>query len=119
MGKPRIIKESHNVGFYVMEAYEGKTIEQRCREMVETGEPIKDTSPLIYTPKEKGVRPEYNVRADKWDIALGAMDAVNRERIAKGQQPPNADNGKETPKVNNGEGTPKGAPEGNQAGQPS
>ena len=48
----------------VMEAYEGKTIEQRCREMVETGEPIKDTSPLIYTPKEKGVRPEYNVRAD-------------------------------------------------------
>ena len=40
MGKPRIIKESHDVGFYVMEAYEGKTIEQRCREMVETGEPI-------------------------------------------------------------------------------
>jgi hypothetical protein len=29
MGKPRIIKESHDVGFYVMEAYEGKTIEQR------------------------------------------------------------------------------------------
>ena len=84
MGKPRIIKESHNVGFYVMEAYEGKTIEQRCREMVETGEPIKDTSPLIYTPKEKGVRPEYNVRADKWDIAQEAMNAVNREKIAKG-----------------------------------
>ena len=79
MGKPRIIKKSHDVGFYVMEAYEGKTIEQRCREMVETGEPIKDTSPLIYTPKEKGVRPEYNVRADKWDIAQGAMDAVYRD----------------------------------------
>ena len=94
MGKPRIIKESHNVGFYVMEAYEGKTIEQRCREMVETGEPIKDTSPLIYTPKERGVRPEYNVRADKWDIAQGAMDAVNRERIAKGQQPPNVNDEK-------------------------
>lgn len=111
MGRPRTIKESHNVGFYVMEAYEGKTIEQRCREMVETGEPIKDTSPLIYTPKEKGVRPEYNVRADKWDIALEAMDAVNRERIAKGQQLP-------TPNENKGE-TPMGAPEPNQAGQPS
>jgi hypothetical protein len=110
MGKPRIIKKSHDVGFYVMEAYEGKTIEQRCREMVETGEPIKDTSPLIYTPKEKGVRPEYNVRADKWDIAQGAMDAVNREKIAKGQQLPN-----ETRK----EETPMGAPESNQAGQPS
>ena len=110
MGKPRIIKESHNVGFYVMEAYEGKTIEQRCREMVETGEPIKDTSPLIYTPKEKGVRPEYNVRADKWDIAQSAMDAVNRGRIARGQQPPSANNEGETP---------MGAPELNQARQPS
>lgn len=110
MGKPRIIKESHNVGFYVMEAYEGKTIEQRCREMVETGEPIKDTSPLIYTPKEKGVRPEYNVRADKWDIAQDAMDAVNKARIAKGQQPTN---------VNDDGKTPMGAPGQNQAGQPS
>lgn len=110
MGKPRVIKESHDVGFYVIEGYEGKTIEQRCREMVETNEPIKDTSPLLYTPKEKGVRPEYNVRADKWDIALEAMDAVNKAKIAKGQQPPNE------PKK---EETPKGAPEKNQAGQPS
>lgn len=110
MGKPRIIKESHRVGFYVMEAYEGKTIEQRCREMVESNEPIKDTSPLIYTPKEKGVRPEYNVRADKWDIALEAMSAVNKEKIAKGKQPQGEKKEEETP---------KGAPEPNQAGQPS
>ena len=78
--------------------------------MLETGEPIKDPSPLIYTPKEKGVRPEYNVRADKWDIALEAMSAVNKEKIAKGQQPPNEGKTEETP---------KGAPESNQAGQPS
>ena len=78
--------------------------------MVETGEPIKDTSPLIYTPKEKGVRPEFNIRADKWDIAQEAMSAVNREKIAKGQQPPSE---------NKKEETPKGAPEKNQAGQPS
>lgn len=110
MGKPRVIIASHHVGFYVLEAYEGKTIEQRCREMVETGEPIKDTSPLIYTAREKGVRPEYNVRADKWAIAQEAMDAVNRERFAKGQQPPNEGKKKEPP---------MGAPESNQAGQPS
>ena len=110
MGKPKVIKESHDVGFYILEAYEGWTIEERCRAMVETGEPIRDTSPLIYTPKEKGVRPEYNVRADKWDIAQEAMSAVNREKIAKGQQLPNE--GKK-------EETPMGAPESNQAGLPS
>ena len=38
------------------------------------------------------------------------MNAVNRERIAKGQQPPSE---------NKKEETPKGAPESNQAGLPS
>ena len=32
--------------------------------------------------------PQYDVRADKWEIAQRAMDRVNKERIAKGQQPP-------------------------------
>ena len=32
--------------------------------------------------------PQYDVRTDKWDIAQNAMDRVNKERIAKGQQPP-------------------------------
>jgi hypothetical protein len=29
--------------------------------------------------------PQYDVRADKWEIAQNAMDRVNRERIAKGK----------------------------------
>lgn len=86
MGKPRIITKSYTQ--FGVESYEGQSIEDRCKKLVETGEPIKDTSPLIYTPKEKGVMPQYDVRADKWDIALNAMDRVNKERIAKGQQPP-------------------------------
>jgi hypothetical protein len=31
------------------------------------------------------------VRADKWEIAQSAMDRVNKERIAKGQQPPSGE----------------------------
>ena len=42
-------------------------------------------------PKDKGVMPQYDVRADKWDIAQNAMDGVNKERIAKGQQPPSGE----------------------------
>ena len=86
MGKPRIITKSFTQ--FRVESYEGQSIEDRCKKLVETGEPIKDNSPLIYTPKEKGVMPQYNVRADKWEIAQEAMDRVNKERIAKGQQPP-------------------------------
>ena len=86
MGKPKIITKSYTQ--FGVESYEGQSIEDRCKKLVETGEPIKDTSPLIYTPKENGVMPQYDVRADKWEIAQNAMDRVNRERIAKGQQPP-------------------------------
>lgn len=94
MGKPRIITKSFTQ--FRVEPYEGQSVEDRCKKLVETGEPIKDTSPLIYTPKEKGVMPQYDVRADKWEIAQSAMDRVNRERIAKGQQPPSEEAKKET-----------------------
>ena len=86
MGKPRIITRSHCD--FELDDYKGQSIEDRCKKLVETGEPIKDTTPLIYTPKERGVMPQYDVRTDKWDIAQNAMDRVNKERIAKGQQPP-------------------------------
>ena len=67
MGKPRIITVSFTQ--FGVESYEGRSIEDRCKLLVETGEPIRDTSPLIFTPKEKGVMPQYDVRADKWEIA--------------------------------------------------
>ena len=38
--------------------------------------------------------PQYDVRADKWEIAQNAMDRVNKERIAKGQQPAGGETGK-------------------------
>ena len=95
MGKPRILTRSYSD--FELDDYQGQSIEDRCRKLIETGEPIKDTSPLIYTPKEKGVMPQYDVRADKWEIAQNAMDRVNKERIAKGQQPPSEEvKGKDT-----------------------
>ena len=108
MGKPRIIIGSFTQ--FGVESYEGRSIEDRCKLLVETGEPIRDTSTLIFTPKEKGVMPQYDVRADKWDIAQNAMDRVNKERIAKGQQPPSEE-------VNKKDTAQGGAPK--DAGQPT
>ena len=65
MGKPRIITKSFTQ--FGVESYEGQSIEDRCKKLVETGEPIKDTSPLIYTPKEKGVMPQYDVSYRDWE----------------------------------------------------
>lgn len=84
MGKPKIIKKSHKVGFYQLEPYEAKTIEKTVAVMIENKEQIKADSPMVYTEKKDGVLPQYNIRADKWEIAQKAMDRVNKEKIAKG-----------------------------------
>ena len=65
-----------------VESYEGQSIEDRCKKLTETGEPIKDTSPLIYTPKEKGVMPQYDVRADKWHIVTGKQGTYRKRTAA-------------------------------------
>ena len=108
MGKPRIIKKSHNVGFYKMEPYEAKCLEEKIQKMNENHEAITELSPAIYTEAKDGVLPQYNIRADKWELAQNAMDRVNRERIAKGLQMENP---------SKGETTQGGAQES--AGQPS
>lgn len=71
-----------------IEVYEGETIENKVRRIVENNEPISDGAPLIYTNREDGVIAGYNMRADKWDTALMAMDAVNKVNIAKGKNYP-------------------------------
>ena len=54
----------------------GETLIKKCQRILDEGEPLTDGAPMIYTPKQAGVKPECNVRADKWDIAMKAMDRV-------------------------------------------
>lgn len=64
-------------------SYEGETIETKVRRITENKEPISDGAPVIYTDRKDGTKPEYNIRTDRWEIALDAMDYVNRSRTAK------------------------------------
>lgn len=63
--------------------YEGETIETKVNRIVNNGEPITDGAPIIYTERKDGVLPEYDIRTDRWDIAIDAMDKVNMNRFAK------------------------------------
>ena len=63
--------------------YEGETIETKVNRIVNNGEPITDGAPIIYTERKDGVLPEYDIRTDRWDIAIEAMDKVNMDRFAK------------------------------------
>ena len=61
----------------------GETIEAKVRRITENNEPITDGAPIIYTDRDDGVLPAYNIRTDRWEIAQAAMDAVNQANLAK------------------------------------
>ena len=39
--------------------------------------------PICFPVTIDGVLPEYDIRTDRWDIAITAMDKVNTDRIAR------------------------------------
>lgn len=61
----------------------GESIETKVKRITENNEPITDGAPIIYTNRDDGVLPAYNIRTDRWDIAQQAMDAVNQANLAK------------------------------------
>lgn len=61
-----------------IQAKEGEWIEEKVRRVVENGEPIEDGAPIVYTERKDGVKPEYNIRTDRWEIAQEAMEAVRQ-----------------------------------------
>lgn len=66
--------------------YEGETIEQKINRIVNNKEPIKDGAPIIYTERKDGVKPEYDIRTDRFEIAIDAMDAVSKTHKAKREE---------------------------------
>ena len=66
-----------------VECFEGEQIEEKVRRIVNNNEPITDGAPIIFTEKKYGVLPEYNIRTDRWDIALDAMTKMEMARKAK------------------------------------
>ena len=69
--------------FSVNESYEAETLEQKIEKIMSSKEPIDETAPIIYTERKKGVQPEYNIRTDRFEIALEAMDKVSSSHKAQ------------------------------------
>lgn len=69
------------------ETSEGKSIEQMLADKME-GEAIElGGKALLYTEKKDGVVPITNIRADKMELAMEALDKVERTRIARRDAP--------------------------------
>lgn len=60
--------------------YDGETIEEKVRRVLNNKEAIKDGAPIIYQDRGEGVQPAYDIRTDRHEIAVEAMDKVARTK---------------------------------------
>jgi len=64
-------------------SYHGETLEKKINRIVNNKEPIKDGAPIIYTDRKDGVQPQYDIRTDRFELAVDAMDKVNKDKLAQ------------------------------------
>lgn len=67
-------------------SYKGERIEEKVNRIVNNKEPITEGAPLIYTERKDGVKPEYNIRTDRWEIAIDGMGKVEKSYKASREQ---------------------------------
>lgn len=73
-------------GFNINETKEGETIEQKVMRIMKNKEAIKDGAPKVYTERSEGVKPEYDIRADKWEAAVEATSLMANSHIDKREE---------------------------------
>jgi hypothetical protein len=77
------IKKNIRTSLNVNESLEGETIEQKIERVTINKEPITDGAPLIYTDKKDGVQAGYNIKTDRFEIALDAIDKIQKSNEAQ------------------------------------
>lgn len=69
----------------INQSVEGETIEKKIRRITSQNEPITDGAPQIFTGKDDGIDPAFNIRTDRFEIAIEAMDLQHKTTLAKSE----------------------------------
>lgn len=82
--KKRIVKYAKDM--LAVETVEGETIEKKMQRIMDEKSPIDDSAPIIYTERKNGINPAHDVRTDRFDLALEAMEIETKKRIAANEE---------------------------------
>lgn len=65
--------------------YEAEPREVKLRKIIsgEASSMEDGVFPTIYTEKKDGVQPEYDIRTDRFEIAIEAMDKINQSAVSQ------------------------------------
>ena len=67
----------------INQSKEGEPIERRVEKLMAGKEPIQDVVDAIYTERADGVQPQYNIRTDRFEMAIEATDKMVKMHRAK------------------------------------
>lgn len=70
----------------VNDCKEGETIETKVMRIMKNKEQIKDGAPKLFTERSEGVKPEYDIRNDKWETAIEATSIIANSHIDKREE---------------------------------
>lgn len=87
--------------------YEGLTLAREIEKFQEEGGEIEMGSPLIFTKKSDGVRPETNIRTDRFEMAQDRMQIANEAKNAQRAKKKADEEAKNQPGINSALETPK------------
>ena len=82
--KKKIVK--HTKDMLAVDTVEGEIIEKKMQRIMDEKSPIDDSAPIIYTEKKNGINPAHDVRTDRFDLALEAMEIETKNRIATNEE---------------------------------
>lgn len=82
----------------INQSVEGETIELKVERIVNNKEPVKDGAPMIYTARQEGINKAYDIRTDRWEVAIDASTAVAKSYKGKREDRAAARRGENKPK---------------------
>ena len=77
------LKYAPTTGFNVNQSTEGQRLEDKIEQITNNREPIKDGAPLIFTERNEGVKAGYNIKTDRFEIAIDAIDNMQKSETAR------------------------------------
>lgn len=82
----RNFRTTHVNLIFQNESVEGEMLETELKRIIAEGQPIENVSPQIYTERKDGIQPLYDIRTDRFELAVEAMDKVSATHLAKRQE---------------------------------
>lgn len=80
----RTITRQHNIK--VNTSFEAESIEEQMRKVMAGAGEIETSCQPIYTDRKDGVQPQYDIRTDRFEIALDAMDKGTKSYLAEREE---------------------------------